>query len=83
MRSDLEQIEGKGALWMTLASCLLAVLFATPAMSEGVAPVSMNPAAESAAAASTAREELLASGIVDVTTLVVTQAGMAETAAAA
>jgi hypothetical protein len=39
--------------------------------------------AETAAAASTAREELLASGIVDVTTLVVTQAGMAETAAAA
>ncbi|MGA7431188.1 MAG: lipopolysaccharide biosynthesis protein, partial [Xanthobacteraceae bacterium] len=39
--------------------------------------------AETAAAASTAREELLASGIVDVTTLVVTQAGMTETAAAA
>src|SRR5277367_3495311 len=51
MRSDLEQIEGTGACWMTLASCLLAVLFATPAMSEGVAPVSMHPAAESAAAA--------------------------------
>jgi polysaccharide biosynthesis transport protein len=39
--------------------------------------------AETAAAASTAREELLASGIVDVTTLVVTPAGMTETAAAA
>ena len=32
MRSDLKQIEGAGARWMTLASCLLAVLLATPAM---------------------------------------------------
>src|SRR5277367_4462018 len=47
MRSDLKQIEATGASWMTFASCLLAVLFATPAMSEGVAPVSMNPAAQS------------------------------------
>jgi tyrosine-protein kinase Etk/Wzc len=39
--------------------------------------------AETPAAASAARDELQASGIVDVTTLVVTQAGMAETAAAA
>ncbi|MGB6659450.1 MAG: hypothetical protein WBE90_10235, partial [Xanthobacteraceae bacterium] len=39
--------------------------------------------AETAAAASTAREELLTSGIVDVTTLVVTPAGTAETAVAA
>ncbi len=51
MRSDLKQIEGTGARWMTLASCLLAILFATPAMSEGVAPLSMNPAAQAAAAA--------------------------------
>jgi polysaccharide biosynthesis transport protein len=41
------------------------------------------PVAETAAAASTAREELLTSGIVDVTTLVVTPAGTAETAVAA
>ncbi|MGB8738785.1 MAG: exopolysaccharide transport family protein [Xanthobacteraceae bacterium] len=39
--------------------------------------------AETAAAASTAREELLTSGIVDVTTLVVTPAGTVETAVAA
>ena len=39
--------------------------------------------AETAAAASTAREELLTSGIVNVTTLVVTPAGTAETAVAA
>src|SRR5271165_1427126 len=51
MRSDQRQIEGTGAPWMTLASCLFAVLFATPAMGEGVAPLSMNPAAQSAAAA--------------------------------
>jgi phospholipid-binding lipoprotein MlaA len=51
MRSILKQIEGTGARWLTLASCLLAVLFATPAMSEGVAPLSMSPTAQSAAAA--------------------------------
>ena len=39
--------------------------------------------AETAAAASAAREELMASGIVDATTLVVAPAGMTETAAAA
>ena len=35
MRSDLKQIERTGAPWMTLASCLLAVLFATNSASIG------------------------------------------------
>jgi phospholipid-binding lipoprotein MlaA len=51
MRADSKQIERTGAPWVPLASCLLAVLFATPAMSEGVAPLSMSTAAQSAAAA--------------------------------
>ena len=51
MRPDLRPTEGIAALWMTLASCLLAVLLVTPAVSDGVAPLSMNPALQSAAAA--------------------------------
>ncbi len=51
MRSDSKEITKTGVLWTTLASSLLAVIsFATPAMSADVAPLSMNPAAQSAAA---------------------------------
>jgi len=51
MRSDSKEITKTGVLWTTFASSLLAVIsFATPAMSADVAPLSMNPAAQSAAA---------------------------------
>jgi hypothetical protein len=51
MRPDLKQIERTGARWFMLASSILALVsFATPAMCEEVAPLSMNPAAQSAAA---------------------------------
>jgi phospholipid-binding lipoprotein MlaA len=51
MTSGPKQIEKAGALWMMLASSLLAVVsFATPALSQDVAPLSQNPAAQSAAA---------------------------------
>lgn len=51
MTSGPKQIEKAGALWMILASSLLAVVsFATPALSQDVAPLSQNPAAQSAAA---------------------------------
>jgi len=50
MRSDSKQIEGTGARWTMLASSVFAVIFfATPAMSTDAAPLSMNPAAQSAA----------------------------------
>ena len=50
MRSGSKQIEKTGALWMMLASSMLAVVsFATPALSGDVAPLSLNPAAQSAA----------------------------------
>ncbi|MGA9721016.1 MAG: VacJ family lipoprotein [Candidatus Binatus sp.] len=51
MRSGSKQIEKTGARWMMLASSLLAVVsFATPALCQDVAPLSQNPAAQSAAA---------------------------------
>jgi phospholipid-binding lipoprotein MlaA len=51
MTFGAKQIEKAGALWMMLASSLLAfVSFATPALSQDVAPLSANPAARSAAA---------------------------------
>jgi len=54
MRSGAKQIERTGALWAMLASSLLAVVsFATPALSQDAAPLSSNPAAQSAAAAQT------------------------------
>jgi phospholipid-binding lipoprotein MlaA len=54
MRSGSKQIERTGARWMMLASSLLAVVsFATPALSQGAAPVSQNPAAQSPANPST------------------------------
>ena len=54
MRSGPKQIERTGARWMMLASSLLAVVsFATPALSQGAAPMSQNPAAQSAANPST------------------------------
>ena len=54
MKSGLKQIEKTGARWTMLASSLLAVVsFATSAMSQDVAPLSMNPAAQSAASAQT------------------------------
>jgi hypothetical protein len=44
--------KGAGVLWMILASPPLAVIsFATPALSQDAAPLSQNPAAQSAAAA--------------------------------
>ena len=50
MTSGSKQIERTGARWMILASSLLAVVsFATPAMSQGAAPVSQNAAPQSAA----------------------------------
>jgi phospholipid-binding lipoprotein MlaA len=52
MSSGSIQIKKTGVLWTMLASSLLAVLsFATPAISADVAPLSTNPAAQSAAAA--------------------------------
>ncbi len=49
MRSGSKQIERTGARWMMLASSLLAVVsFATPALSQGAAPMSQNSAAQSA-----------------------------------
>ncbi len=52
MRSGSTKIEKTGVLWATmLASSLLAVVsFATPALSQDAAPLSQNPAAQSAAA---------------------------------
>ncbi len=51
MRFGSKQIERTGARWMMLASSLLAVVsFATPALSQGAAPMSQKPAAPSAAA---------------------------------
>jgi phospholipid-binding lipoprotein MlaA len=51
MRSRSKQVEKTGALWMMLASSVLAVVsFATQAMSADVAPLSSSPAAQSAAA---------------------------------
>src|SRR5258708_7373399 len=51
MRSGSIQIKKTGVLWTMLASSLLAVVsFATPAISADVAPLSTNPAAQSAAA---------------------------------
>ena len=48
----LKLIEGTGALWTMLASSVFAVIFfTTPALSTDVAPLSMNPAAQSAASA--------------------------------
>jgi phospholipid-binding lipoprotein MlaA len=50
MRSGSKQIERTGARWMMLASSLLAVVsFATPALSQGAAPMSQTPAPQSAA----------------------------------
>jgi phospholipid-binding lipoprotein MlaA len=52
MKSDLQQIERTPAAKIMLASCLLAIVsFATPAMSSDVAPLTINPAAQSAAVA--------------------------------
>jgi phospholipid-binding lipoprotein MlaA len=54
MRFSSKQIERTGALRMMLASSLLAaVSFATPALSQDAAPLSQNPAAQSAAATQT------------------------------
>src|SRR5208337_4911935 len=54
MKSGLEQIEGTYALWMMLASSALVVFFfATPALSADAAPLSINPAAQSAATSET------------------------------
>ncbi|WP_331964688.1 VacJ family lipoprotein [Candidatus Binatus sp.] len=54
MTSGPKQIERTGARWMMLASFLLAVVsFATPALSQGAAPMSQSPAAQSAANPST------------------------------
>jgi phospholipid-binding lipoprotein MlaA len=54
MTSGSKQIERTSARWMMLASSLLAVVsFATPALSQGAAPVSQNPAAQSSANPST------------------------------
>ena len=51
MRFGSKNIEKTGVLWTMLASSLLAVVsFATPALSQDVAPLSQNPAAQSAAA---------------------------------
>jgi phospholipid-binding lipoprotein MlaA len=51
MRSRSKQVEKTGALWMMLASSVLAVVsFTTQAMSADVAPLSSSPAAQSAAA---------------------------------
>src|SRR5271167_1349591 len=51
MRSGSKQIERTGARWTILASLLLAfVWFAMPALAQDVAPLSQNPAAQSAAA---------------------------------
>ena len=50
MRSGSKQIERTGARWMMLASSLLAVVsFATPALSQGAAPMSQTPVPQSAA----------------------------------
>ncbi len=52
MRPGSKQLERTTARWMTLASSLLAVVaVATPALCQDVAPLSQNPAAQSAAAA--------------------------------
>ena len=52
MRSGTKHIEKTGALWTMLASSLLAVVsFTMPAFSQDAAPLSQNPAAQSAAAA--------------------------------
>ena len=54
MRSGSNQIERIGARWMMLASPLLAVvLFATPALSQGAAPMPQNPPARAQSAAAT------------------------------
>jgi phospholipid-binding lipoprotein MlaA len=51
MRSGSKQIERTGARWAILASSLLGfVWFAMPALAQDVAPLSQNPAAQSAAA---------------------------------
>jgi phospholipid-binding lipoprotein MlaA len=51
MRSRSKQVEKTGALWMMLASSVLAVVsFSTQALSADVAPLSSSPAAQSAAA---------------------------------
>jgi phospholipid-binding lipoprotein MlaA len=51
MRSGPKKIEKTGVLWTMLASSLLAVVsFATPALSQGAAPLSQTQAAQSAAA---------------------------------
>jgi phospholipid-binding lipoprotein MlaA len=50
MRFGSKHIEKTGALWTMLASSLLVVVsFAPPAMSQDAAPLSQNPAAQSAA----------------------------------
>jgi phospholipid-binding lipoprotein MlaA len=52
MKSDSKQIERTGAHWFILASSILAIVsFAGAALSDDVAPLSMNPAAQAAAAA--------------------------------
>jgi phospholipid-binding lipoprotein MlaA len=54
MTSGSKQIERTSARWMMLASSLLAVVsFATPALSQGAAPMPQNPAAQSPANPST------------------------------
>ncbi len=54
MRSGSKQIERTAARWTIFASSLLAVVsFATPGMSQDVAPLSVNPAAQSAASVQT------------------------------
>ena len=51
MRSGSKHIERTGVLWTMLASSLLVVVsFTTPALSQDAAPLSQNPAAQSAAA---------------------------------
>jgi phospholipid-binding lipoprotein MlaA len=51
MKSGLKQVERTGARWSMLASLLTVLSFATPALSEDAAPLSMKPAAQAAAAA--------------------------------
>jgi len=50
MKSSLKRIDRTNVLWTMSASSVLAIiLFATPALSADAAPLSMNPAARSAA----------------------------------
>ena len=54
MKSRSKQLERTNSLWLMLASSALVVIFySTPASSTDVAPLSMNPAAQSAASAQT------------------------------